>query len=189
MSRNVLLIAALVLLAGCETEVVTHVNVRSGLDDYSYNPDDKRVTKEQVFLERIQKDPQDAQAWFHLGEYYEASADMPRAAQAYERGNALLGEPCRYTGGHYLLARVYLRMQDWQASIAHLNEVFKLEPRDPKSATLNQHFREAHYLRGAIYYLNQNYRQAKHEFLRFVETGGDENRVEDWLEQIRLSGE
>jgi tetratricopeptide (TPR) repeat protein len=188
MTRNVLLIISLAFVAGCETEVKTRVNVKSGLEDYSYNPDEKRITKEQRFLDGVEKDPQDAQAWFSLGEYYESALDMPKAAQAYERGNSLM-TPGRYTGGHYLLARVYLRMQDWQASIAHLNEIFKLEPKDPKAACLNQHFREAHYLRGAIFYLNQQYGPAKHEFLRFIEIGGDENRVEDWLEQIRLSGE
>lgn len=188
MDRKLLALAIFLACAGCETEVVRHVNLTPGLGDEITSGDEKKVTRESILVDKVKKDPKDAQAWFELGEYYENGMQLAEAASAYEQGNALM-EPGRYTGGEYLLARVYLRVQDWKRSIEHLDNIFKLEPKDPKSACLNSHFREAHYLRGAIYFLSKDYRLAKREFARFLEIGGDESRVEEWLDEIQLHGE
>lgn len=185
MRRSLFLLAVLAMgtFAGCETETVTHVRVVDPLGDRD-GPDVKKVSRESTLRERVEKDPKDVQGWFELGEYYENGMELVKAIDAYERGNALL-ERGRYTGGHYLLARCYMRLQEWERSIYNLNAIFALEPKDAKSACLNPHFREAHYLRGAIYYLNRQWKPAKHEFLRFIEIGGEETRVEEWLDQIQ----
>jgi tetratricopeptide (TPR) repeat protein len=189
MNRSCLLVAASLafLAVGCETETVRQVKIRSPFDPND-DADAPRVTRLDKLKERVEKDPKDVQGWFALGEFYETSFKLADAAACYERGNSLM-EPGRYTGGEYLLARVYMRAEDWERSIAHLNRIFVLEPKDPKEACLNPYFREAHYLRGAIYFLNRQYRPAKKEFFRFMEIGGDENRVEDWLDQIQAQGE
>jgi hypothetical protein len=84
---------------------------------------------------------------------------------------------------------VYLRLQEWERSVGNLNVIFSLEPKDPKSACLNAHFREAHYLRGAIYHIHRQYKEAKREFHRFLEIGGEEWRVEDSLAEIQAQGD
>jgi len=183
-SRACLFALALLLGAGCEVETKRTTEV-VGPD---HPPEPTREPRLQRLLDGVASDPKDAKSWFELGEFYEGGAQYVQAADAYEHGNALM-EPGRYTGGHYLLARVYLRLQEWPLTIEHLDEIFKLEPKDPKSACLNSHFREAHYLRGAVYYLNKQWRPAKREFYRFIEIGGDENRVDEWLEEIRAQGE
>jgi tetratricopeptide (TPR) repeat protein len=180
-------VLALGCFTGCETETIRTVKLR-GPFDANEESDSPRVTRESKLLERVQKDPKDAQGWFELGEYYERSMQPVDAVNAYEKGNALL-EPNRYTGGYYLLAKMYLRLQEWERSIGNLNVIFMLEPKDPKSACLNAHFREAHYLRGAIYHIHGQYRAAKKEFLRFIEIGGEEWRVEESLSEIQAQGE
>lgn len=178
---------ALCTLAGClEREVKSEVRVKSPFD--AHDPDVKRVTREDKLKERVEKDPKDAQGWFELGEYYEQGMQLIDAVNSYERGNSLL-TPGRYTGGHYLLAKIYLRLQEWDRAIANLNVLFSLEPKDPKSACLNPHFREAHYLRGAIYHIHRQYKAAKQEFVRFVDLGGEEWRVEDSMSEIQAQGE
>jgi tetratricopeptide (TPR) repeat protein len=182
---GLLLVAA---LTGCETET-RMVDFRAGGDPFQpIDPDTKRVSRKETFLARVEKDPKDAQGWFQLGQYCEEGLELVEAANAYEKGAALL-EPGRYTGGHYLLARVYLRLQEWERSVANLNALFALEPKDVKTACLNGHFREAHYLRGAIHHILRQFKDAKKEFLRFLELGGEEWRVEDSLEEIRAQGE
>jgi tetratricopeptide (TPR) repeat protein len=178
---------ACMVFAGCETEQVTHVRVRDPLAD-QVGGDAPRVTRESKLKDRIEKDPKDVQGWFELGEYYETGMQRIEAAKCYETGNALL-TPGRFTGGEYLLARIYLQLQDWETSIYHCNRVFQLEPKDPKSACLNPHFREAHLIRGAIFYVNKQWKPAKKEFYRFLELGGEEFRVEDKLEEIQAQGE
>jgi len=185
MRSKVVLLSSFLVLAGCESETVKKVHVMDPLAGASDVPHEPR---EKALKDKVEADPKDAKAWFELGEYYEGGMQYIQAAEAYEHGNSLM-EPGRYTGGHYLLARVYLRLQEWDQTLAHLNEIFKLEPKDPKSACLNPHFREAHYLRGAVFYLNKQWHPAKREFLRFIEIGGDENRVEEWLDDIQAQGE
>jgi tetratricopeptide (TPR) repeat protein len=184
MKPSVLLVAGLIALAGCETEVVVHIKPHGRVGE-SFEP---KVTNEKKLLDRTEKDPRDPKVWFELGDYYESGLELDKAVAAYEHGNDLL-EPGRYTGGHYVLARIYLRLQEYDRSIAHLAEIFKLEPKDPSSAILNPHFREAHYLRGAIYYLSEQHRPAKREFERFMALGGSEGRVEEWLDKIQIAGD
>jgi tetratricopeptide (TPR) repeat protein len=178
---------ALCLFAGCETERVHHVQVMDFTTDLS-DDDAPRVTRLKKLQDRVEKDPKDAAGWFALGEYYETGMENAKAIDAYQHGNALI-DVRHYTGGNYLLARMYLRIEDWDRSIFYLNQIFALEDKDPKRACLNPHFREAHYLRGAIYFLNKQYQLARREFIRFTEIGGDENRVEDWLMQIHDQGD
>ena len=184
MKLRLLLLAGFIALAGCETEVVVHIKPYGKAGD----PFEPKVTNEKKLLDRTEKDPRDAKGWFELGDYYERGLELDKAVSAYERGNDLL-EAGKFTGGDYVLARIYLRLQEYDRSIAHLNAIFKLEPKDPSSAILNPHFREAHYLRGAIYYLSEQYRPAKREFERFMALGGSEGRVEEWLDKIQVAGD
>ncbi len=186
MKTRAVLFAGLIALAGCETEVVVHMYPK-GRSGETFEP---KVTNEKKLLDRVEKEPKDAKGWFELGDYYECGLELDKAVSAYERGNdLLLLEPSKFTGGHYVLARIYLRLQEYDRSIAHLGEIFKLEPKDPGAAILNPHFREAHYLRGAIYFLNEQYRPAKREFERFMALGGSEGRVEEWLDKIQVAGD
>ncbi len=183
----VCLLGATGLYSGCQTEKTTMVRIRSPFDAND-ETDAPRVTRYDTLRARVEKDPKDVQGWFELGEYHERGMELHKAREAYATGTALL-EPGRYTGGHYLLAKVSLRLQDWETSIQNLNVIFSLEPKDPKSACLNSHFREAHYLRGAIYFIHKQYRQAKKEFGRYLDLGGEDWRVEDSLSEIAAQGE
>ncbi len=181
--RNVLslLIVGLLGLAstGCETETVKgDVRVLTSVD-----PDTPKVSREDDLKSRVQADPKDSRAWFELGDYYERGMQLGAAAECYERGAALMDDT-RYTGGHYTLAKVYMRLQDFPRAFAHLDRLAQLEPKDPKAACLNPHFREGHYLRGAIFYINQQWQPAKKAFVRFLELGGEESRVSEWLDRI-----
>jgi tetratricopeptide (TPR) repeat protein len=174
-------------LAGCETQLVRGaVKVRG--DDDVVETDTPRVTREKAYLNKLEKDPKDTPTWFELGEYYESGVQYREAVACYLKGNALLDQQ-QYTGGNYHLARAYAHLQEFERALAHLDAVARLEPKNPKSACLNADFRESHYLRGAIYFLHHQWKPAKHEFLRFVELGGDELRVEEWLDQIKDQGE
>ena len=126
--------------------------------------------------ERVAADPTDAFAWFALGEDHENVLELADALNCYEHGELFSGS----LHGHLLLARVNLRLQDWEHSIAQLNRIFAVERSDSRDAD----FREAHYLRGAVAYLQSDWSRAKMQFKRFIELGGEENRVEDWLDEI-----
>jgi tetratricopeptide (TPR) repeat protein len=131
----------------------------------------------------VEKDPKDAKAWFEFGAYWEESLDFQKAAECYERGSELI-DPTRWTRPNYTLGRVYFRMQDFDRSIRHLEAVIQYESPDPAVSCLNPDFRESHYLRGAIYYLHNRWREARRDFLRFVELGGEDARVEQFLDKI-----
>jgi tetratricopeptide (TPR) repeat protein len=150
--------------------------------------DGPQEPREKALVERVQADPTSLNAWFELGQYYEDGMQFVYAANAYEHGAALVKSE-RETGGHYVLARVYFRLQEWDLATRHLDEIFRVEPPDREAACRNPHFREAHYLRGAHSWLRKQWREAKKDFLRFIEIGGDENRVEEWLEEIQAQGE
>ncbi|MEZ0229856.1 MAG: tetratricopeptide repeat protein [Planctomycetota bacterium] len=180
-------VCATVFLSGCQTERVQTVKLRGPFDPID-ETDAPKVTREKTFIDRVEKDPKDVQGWFELGDYYERGEQLVQAREAYARGTALL-EPNRYTGGHYLLAKVSVRLQDWQHALGNLQVIFSLEPKDPKSACLNPHFREAHYLQGVIFFIHKQYRSAKKEFLRYLDLGGEEWRVEDSLGEIQAQGD
>jgi tetratricopeptide (TPR) repeat protein len=176
---------ATVFFSGCQTEKIQTVKLRGAFDPIDEG-DAPRVTREKTLLARVEKDPKDVQGWFELGDYYERGEQLVEARNAYARGTDLL-EPGRYTGGHYLLAKVSVRLQDWGYALANLQVIFSLEPKDPKSACLNPHFREAHYLRGVIFFVHKQYGEAKKEFVRFLEIGGEEWRVEESLGEIQAA--
>src|SRR4051794_26606777 len=104
-------VLALCVFSGCETETIKHVRVMDALGESS-GPEVTRVTREQKLRERVEKDSKDVQGWFELGEYYENGMNLIEAVNCYEKGNSLLDRG-RYTGGYYLLARVYMRLQEW----------------------------------------------------------------------------
>lgn len=177
------LAATVALGAGCETEVrMREVRMydpsRPGEDG-----EPTRVTREQTLRNRIDADPKDARAWFDLGSYYEESGFLVEGANCYEKGNSLF-EPRRYTGGYYLLARIYFRMKEFDRSLVNLEVLHSLEPRDARTASTNEHFREAHYLHGALHMVLNHKREAKRHFMRFLELGGEESRVEELLDEI-----
>ena len=182
MRSKAVLFSALLVLAGCEVETKKNVRVMDPLAGASDVPHEPRAKQ---LLDKVAEDPKDAKAWFELGEYYEGGMQLIQAADAYEHANALMDQS-RYTGGHYLLARVYLRLQEWDRTLQNLNEIFKLEPQEPAVACLNENFREGHFLRGAIHFELGQWSLAKAHLRRFVALGGDEYRVTEWLHEIRL---
>jgi tetratricopeptide (TPR) repeat protein len=180
-----LLLVGLVGVSGCVTEVERgDVRVASVNND----SDVPRVSRESELKSKVEADPKDAKAWFELGDYYEKSLAYGMAAECYERGSSLM-DGTRFTGGHYTLAKIYMRMEDFPRAIVNLDRLAALEPRDPKAACINPHFREGHYLRGAIYFIGAQWRPARKEFQRFLELGGEEWRVSERLEQLEGRGD
>lgn len=172
-------LVGLALLGGCETEE-RHGPIRpTGALDASLPPSNRYAD----LKEQVEKDPQNPSGWFNLASYYEECQDWRAAIACYERGNELIDQK-QWTGGNYFLGRAYLRVNDYIQAMRHLDLVVSLESPDPKVACLNPHFAEAHYLKGAIFYVNKNWRKARNEFNRFLELGGDDNRVEEYLEHI-----
>ena len=168
-------------LSGCVTEVRKGAPSPGGT-----NPDRAATPKAHVLDDlqaKVDKDPKDPQGWFEFGLYWEDSMDYVKAAQCYERGNELLDQS-RWTGGNYHLGKVYFRMEQFELAMRHLDAVIHLESPDPKIACVNSDFSEAHYLKGAMFYIRHRWRDARKEFLRFVELGGESNRVDEFLDRI-----
>jgi hypothetical protein len=75
-------------------------------------------------------------------------------------------------------------MEQFDVAMRHLDAVIKLESPDPKVACVNPHFAESHFLKGAMYFIRHRWRDARKEFLRFEELGGESARVDEYLDQI-----
>ncbi len=178
--RRIALAMLIIGLTGCETETIRRHGV-PGITTEGVPLPNKR----DPLVEQVEKDPKNAKAWFELGLFDEQGDRLDDALHEYEKGNELLDQS-RYTGGNYLLARVSFKRRDFERSIGYLNAIFALEPRDPAAACLNPNFREGHYLRGAIHYELEQWPQAKAELGRFLELGGERDRVDEWLYDIRL---
>ena len=165
--------------AGCETEIV-----RGPVEVHHRSADVPRTSSEERLRDAVKKDPGNAKAWIELGTYYEDGLQLVDAAQCYERAHSLV-DGRRFTGCHFLLARVYARLEDFDRAVRHLESVFALEPRERRVACANEHFREAHFLRGAIHFTLAEWRRAEREFEQFVALGGDGFRCEEWRSRIR----
>jgi tetratricopeptide (TPR) repeat protein len=173
-------------VAGC-----TEVEVKPGRPSIGGpNTTHPKSTREQDLRDAVQKDPKDHVAWFELGQFYYDGGEWDKAALAYERGNALMcpdPEKASYTGGYFCLALTYVHMKPARYDLAmkNLDMIAWLEPSDPKTASFNANFREAHRIRGAIYYYNNNPKPAKRELLKYLELGGDEDSVSEILESLK----
>ncbi len=153
-------------------------------------PQTKRVTREDALIEEVKKDEKNHAAWFNLGQFYYDGGEWEKAASAYERGNALMcpdPDKARYTGGYFCLALTYVHMKPprYDLAMKNLDMIARLEPRDPKEASFNANFREAHRIRGAIYYDSNNPKPARRELLKYLELGGDEDAVSDVLGKLK----
>lgn len=186
--------ATLATVAGCETQerVVpgSSTTVRHRFDDT------ERESREDVLLERAEDDPENPKVWFDLGSYYEDGQQFVAAIQSYEQLYGLSEREAAkqgvyFTAGAYHLGRAHARARNYREAVRYLNEVVEHQPRDPKTgnvdvvqASLNSHFREAHYLLGAIFYDNRQWKPAREHFVTFRELGGEPVRVEPWLARI-----
>src|SRR5262249_319506 len=116
--------------------------------------DDPKMQKrntEKELVEATEKNPADMGAWANLGDYYEDMQQFEAASVAYERMNALIEKyqsehHARFTGGHYMLGKIYFKLARFVLALPHLQEVVKIEPKDRKIAVLNYQFKETHFL-------------------------------------------
>lgn len=168
----------LTLLCGCETEVRQGPPRAAGPDVAV-----PKHRREEDLRARVEKEPTDPSGWFAYGSYWEECSEFRRAIQCYERGNELMDQK-QWTGGNYSLGKAYFQLGDYVQALRHLDLVLALESADPKVACLNNHFAESHYLKGAIYFLHKNWRKSRTEFMRFLELGGEDTRVEEFLDRI-----
>lgn len=187
-ARGLALVAA-VAVAGCET----HERVVPGSSTkvrYGWEEDDEpRETREDVLRRRTEEEPESPKAWFDLGSFYEDAQQFGSAITCYEQFYALLKqEQARsgvyFTAGAYHLGRAHARARNYPQAVHYLREVLSVQPKDPIAASLNSHFREAHYLLGAVYYENRQWKPARDHFISFRELGGEPVRVEPWLARI-----
>lgn len=182
-----LALAAAVALVGCETQerVVpgSSTTVRHAWDE------GERETREDVLRQRTEDEPEDPKAWFALGSYYEDGQQFSSAIICYEQFYGLLKQEQARTGvfftaGAYHLGRAHARARNYREAVHYLREVLAQQPKDTMEASLNSHFREAHYLLGAVYYENRQWKPARDHFISFRELGGEPVRVEPWLARI-----
>lgn len=187
-------VAALVLglaaLTGCETteRVVpgTPTTLRHA------NDPGERETREDVLIERTEEHPEDPQVWWQLGDYYETGQAWGGAIAAYSHMKVLIDQKAqrgegRFTAGDYHLGRAYTLAKQYPNAVRHLGYVVEMQPEDISQASINSHFREAHYLLGGIYYEHKQWKQAREHFVTFRELGGELDRVEPWLARIEES--
>ncbi|MCO5166898.1 MAG: tetratricopeptide repeat protein [Planctomycetes bacterium] len=173
-------------LGGCQT---TERVVPGSRTTVRHAWESERETREDVLKRRTEERPDDPKVWFDLADYYEEGQQFAAAIAAYERFHGLVKEVERrdglkYTAGAYHLGRAYARAREFRGAVRFLREVLELQPSDAVAASLNPHFREAHYLLGGIYYENRQWRPAREHFVSFRELGGEPLRVEPWLAKI-----
>jgi tetratricopeptide (TPR) repeat protein len=190
-SFALVVLGVLTFASGCET-YERRVPGSGKVSNVEEMPGDKRSVEQ--LKESCEKDPENPRNWAILGEYYEQRADYENAALAYEQMASLVDRISKqkgvpYTGGHYFLGKVYALLGRNDLAVPHLEAVTKLEPQDVKLACLNNHFSEAHYLLGAIYHLNHQWKPAKVQFEAYLRLQGSNQlahaRVEPYLAEIR----
>jgi tetratricopeptide (TPR) repeat protein len=180
-------LVVLSLTAGCETQerIVpgSSTTVRHAYDEQ------ERETREDVLRQRTKDEPEDPKAWFDLGTYYEDVQQFGPAIACYEQLYGLMKQEqsqtgTYYTAGAYHLGRAHARARNYREAVQYLRELLDQQPKDPVEASLNSHFREAHYLLGAVYYENRQWKPSRQHFVSFRELGGEPLRVEPWLARI-----
>jgi hypothetical protein len=183
-------VAALVLgvaVTGCET---TERRVPGGQTNVSHvNDPGERETREDVLLEAAEERPDDPQVWWQLGDYYETGQAWEECIAAYGRMKALIDQKTqrgegKFTAGEYHLGRAYTLAKQYPEAVKFLGNVVAMQPADVGEASINNHFREAHYLLGGIYYEHNQWKPAREHFVTFRELGGELDRVEPWLARI-----
>lgn len=179
--------AALLSLVGCETQerVVpgSSTTLRHAWED------GERETREDVLRQRTEDEPENPKVWFDLGSYYEDVQQFAPAITCYEQLYGLLQQEqsakgVYYTAGAYHLGRAHARARNYREAVLYLREVLQHQPKDTMEASLNSHFREAHYLLGAVFYENRQWKPSREHFVSFRELGGEPLRVEPWLARI-----
>lgn len=158
--------------------------------------DDEGNRPEDALLEHAEAHPDDPQGWWALGEYYESRSRFIEASAAYTRlaavtnawaqANPIVDDKGqttipKFTCGDYHLGRVYAKTRDYRLAVEHLRNVLAIQPQDPRDASVNAHFRESHFILGAIYYDNRQWSHAREQFEAFKLLGGEPERADPWI--------
>lgn len=179
--------------AGCvvtEERLVSTSAAASSRNVQEDEPDEEhKGGKEAAFKRYTEEHPEDPRGWWQLGDYYEQMRFYPKAVEAYQQLRSLCLDPKvnnghTFTAGDYHLGVVFAKARIYSESVPYLRAVLALQPKDDTQASLNRHFREAHYWLGAIYYENQQWEPAREHFNAFVRIGGERHRVDPWLLRI-----
>lgn len=186
------LLALLALLAGCVTEELLVSSKQLGqasLANEVEEEDGDRPTREQRLVTYTEEHPEDPRGWWRLGDFYESIRAYPQAIPCYVQLRALceeaaLREGRPFTAGDYHLGVVHAKARNFGDAVRYLGAVVALQPKDDRDASLNRHFREAHYWLGAIYFENRQPEPAREHFKAFERIGGEPGRVAPWLAQI-----
>lgn len=178
-------------IAGCVTEerllnsaeAVNARNVRV-VDD-----EERKGGKEAAFKQYVEEHPEDPRGWWRLGDYYESLRAYGPAVDAYLKLRELCLDPSvnkghAFTAGDYHVGVALAKARVYGEAVPYLRAVLALQPKEDTQASLNRHFREAHYWLGAIYYENQQWEPAREHFNAFARIGGERHRVEPWLLRI-----
>lgn len=181
--------------AGCvvteERLVSTSAAGRMGnVQEEDEDEDEKQKGGKEAALKRYTEEhPEDPRGWWQLGDYYEGMRFYPQAIEAYQQLRALCLDPKvnqghTFTAGDYHLGVCFAKARVYAEAVPYLRAVLALQPKEDTQASLNRHFREAHYWLGAIYYENKQWEPAREHFNAFVRIGGERHRVDPWLLRI-----
>lgn len=151
--------------------------------------EEEKGGKEAALRRYTEEHPEDPRGWWKLGDYYEGMRFYPQAIEAYQQLRSLCLDPKvnqghTFTAGDYHVGVALAKARIYAESVPYLRAVLALQPKDDTQASLNRHFREAHYWLGAIYYENKQWEPAREHFNAFLRIGGERHRVDPWLLRI-----
>lgn len=191
MRATTIVLCAAALFSGCVTEERDLGSAgRTELVPVDDSPPPLAAQEEKLkeAVEDASDDPRDqARVWYALADFYERTMRYPDAAQAYTQMQLniqKLPDGTKYTAGHYHLGRVYALMKSYPQAVEHLRAVLQLEPKERQQAALYDHFREAHYLLGVVYYNSHQWDAAQEHLVAFKELGGEPERADTLLMNI-----
>ena len=182
LSASLLLVA---LLGGCV--VVEERSVPATGDGWT-DTENETPTTEDKLAEAIEDDETNPKLWFLLGDLCESQSRYQEAALAYARMKDLIEEqhPERtFTAGDYHLGRVFALMKDYPRAVTYLSAVLEKQPEDEGQASLNKHYREAHYLLAVIYYNSKQFDDALEHAQAFKRIGGEDLRGDSLIMSVR----
>lgn len=196
-----LCLAGLLLGTGCVTEeVIPPVLVRKEVDGKlrwvstrrlkSAREDSRHGQRSELELQAAaNKSPNDARAWWELGEHYERSRRYAHALKAYERMQRCIvregkKEGRAYTGGLYLIGRMHVHLGQYREGVEYLRRVLALKPKSAKRAARFPSFRESHFLLGVVYYQHKEWRLAEEHLLAYERLLGNTFRSQGMLSRI-----
>ncbi len=150
-----------------------------------YRVENKKDAELDQALAQVEKDPDDARAWFQLGMVYERRAAYLDSLDAYLKMQEAVAklektQKRRYTGGLYKIGETLVRLRRYPDAKAYLSKVLEIEPKDRRQAVLNLNFRKAHKLLAAIAKYVQDWEEAEKHALAFRALGGG-NECDDIL--------